>query len=80
MGEVAEMMLDGTLCEGCGEFIGADYGPSYCRECARERAKDGMVALIDTPQPQPVPKVACPVCSKLVKITGIGDHWRQLHR
>lgn len=36
MGEVAEMMLDGTLCEGCGEYIGDPVGfPQYCSdECA----------------------------------------------
>jgi len=44
MGEIAEMMLDGTLCECCGEFIGHDTGiPGYCsRQCAKDRG-----ALID---------------------------------
>lgn len=39
MGEIAEMMLDGTLCEGCGEYIGSDAGyPQYCSpECAEGR-------------------------------------------
>ena len=42
MGEIAEMMLDGTLCEGCGEFIGNGYGfPQYCSdECAEGRGAD----------------------------------------
>lgn len=31
MGEIAEMMLDGTLCESCGEFIGD--GDGYPRKC-----------------------------------------------
>lgn len=31
MGEIAEMMLDGTLCERCGCFIGEAVG--YPREC-----------------------------------------------
>ncbi|MDE2096824.1 MAG: hypothetical protein KGL39_06215 [Patescibacteria group bacterium] len=39
MGEIAEMMLDGTLCEGCGEYIddgGASGFPRYCSpQCAR---------------------------------------------
>lgn len=37
MGEIAEMMLDGTLCEGCGEYIGEGEGfPRYCCDaCAR---------------------------------------------
>lgn len=32
MGEVAEMMLDGTLCEGCGEYMGEGNG--FVRRCA----------------------------------------------
>lgn len=41
MGEIAEMMLDGTLCEGCGSYIdddGAEGMPRYCSpQCARDR-------------------------------------------
>ena len=39
MGEIAEMMLDGTLCECCGSYIGSDAGyPQYCSdECAKDR-------------------------------------------
>lgn len=36
MGEIADMMLDGTLCEHCGAFIGNPCGyPRYCcKQCA----------------------------------------------
>lgn len=35
MGEYAEMMLDGTCCACCGEFLGTDAGfPIYCGGCA----------------------------------------------
>jgi hypothetical protein len=39
MGEIADMMLDGTLCEGCGDFIGRHAGfPQYCSpRCAADR-------------------------------------------
>lgn len=39
MGEIAEMMLEGTLCEGCGEYIGTNNGyASYCSDqCANDR-------------------------------------------
>src|SRR6185312_10679181 len=40
MGEIADMMLDGTLCEGCGEFMGddGDGWPRYCSpDCAAAR-------------------------------------------
>lgn len=39
MGDIAEMMLDGTLCECCGTCIGDDEGfPGYCSaQCAKDR-------------------------------------------
>lgn len=40
MGEYADMMLNGTLCERCGAWVeGEALGvPRYCsRACARER-------------------------------------------
>lgn len=33
MGDVAEMMLEGLLCEVCGELIDGDE-PGYPRRCA----------------------------------------------
>lgn len=40
MGEIAEAMLEGDLCEGCGVYIDDDARgfPRYCsRECAEGR-------------------------------------------
>ena len=35
MGEIADAMLDGTLCAGCGDYLGQDDGfPIYCDGCA----------------------------------------------
>jgi len=39
MGDVTEMMLDGTLCECCGVFIeeeNVSETPRLCKECAEE--------------------------------------------
>lgn len=34
-GEIAEMMLDGTVCEQCGEFLhNGEDGPGYPGLCA----------------------------------------------
>lgn len=33
MGEIADMMLDGTLCEGCGELLDGEE-PGHPRKCA----------------------------------------------
>ena len=50
MGEIAEMMLDGTMCEGCGEVMGGQnpYGssPDYCSpQCARARGADWWLEM-----------------------------------
>lgn len=40
MGEIAEMMLDGTLCSVCGVFVGADDGvPVTCDGCGEDEYK-----------------------------------------
>ena len=42
MGEIADMMLDGTLCEWCGEYIddGGDAGyPRLCGACAEDKKR-----------------------------------------
>lgn len=43
MGEYAEMMLDGTLCEGCGVYLDNDLEgfPQLCSDCAEERRSWG---------------------------------------
>lgn len=45
MGEIAEMMLDGTLCQVCGSVIdgGTPGYPRYCEDCA----KDEVVSNIE---------------------------------
>lgn len=41
MGEIAEMHLDGTLCERCGEYLGHAVGyPRYCRDCWKEMSPE----------------------------------------
>lgn len=35
MGEIADMMIDGILCEECGEYIGDAVGyPRLCSGCS----------------------------------------------
>lgn len=46
MGDIADMMLDGTLCEGCGVYIDhpdadmADW-PRLCASCAKDARRHG---------------------------------------
>lgn len=68
MGEVAEMMLDGTLCSSCGAYVGEMGGvPVTCRDCR-------------DPTPRPTPaKASCPRCSRRVKAIGLPQHMRDAH-
>jgi len=72
MGEIADMMLEGYLCAGCGVTLpGESNGfPRYCRDCRREAKLDAIVAK----------KTKCPICSRMVKATGLADHTRALHQ
>lgn len=73
MGEIADMMLDGTMCQGCGVWLhGGKDGPGYpgfCRDCEPANTKV-------TPSQ---PKVSCPTCGKRVKAVGLKDHQRDAH-
>lgn len=85
MGEIAEMMLDGTLCEGCGEFMDGDGDgiPRYCSpQCAarsgmiyeqpisRAKARKGeRVNLTREIAAGGIKTFSCPVCSKRFRYT-----------
>ena len=70
MGDVADMMLDGTLCEGCGVYIESesDGVPRTCSQCIKE-ARKGRYGN----------RVKCPHCPKMVKKGGLDMHIRDVH-
>ncbi len=69
MGEIADMMLEGVLCEGCGEYLGEGDGcPAYCFGCSKDRG-------LSTPRE----KTNCPICKKRIKVAGVKDHMRMVH-
>ena len=77
MGEIADMMLDGTLCEGCGEYIGSSPGfPRLCSGCQRASRSVGTPYF---PAPRNPAKVACEACGRHVKAAGLVDHMRDKH-
>jgi hypothetical protein len=78
MGDITEMMLDGTLCQGCGGYVGpaCDY-PRSCPACAREDRSEKHKAMLA--HHQVVKKVPCEVCGKKVKKVGMADHQRDAH-
>ncbi len=64
MGEIADAMIGGLLCAGCGVYLGGEGGgfPEYCCDCK-----------------PPAPKIACPNCGKRVKLAGLTDHSKAKH-
>ena len=43
MGDVADMVLEGLFCEGCGAFMGNECGyPRRCEECQKDVLHDAM--------------------------------------
>lgn len=78
MGEIADMMLDGTLCQGCGVYLGDDgLGfPTFCASCRREHRENAPARY---PAPHNPAKVACQSCGQHVKAAGLADHMRDKH-
>lgn len=83
MGEIAEMMLDGTLCEGCGVYLpGEAQGiPRRCRDCRPTKAerKASNIARHEAEQARQK-KAKCQTCGKRVRLVGMGDHQRDAHQ
>ena len=92
MGEYAEMMLDGTLCEGCGVYLGSTLDcPCLCSDCARDRKADGHAVekLGDvwvTSGPASAPskprfqRLPCRLCGRQFKSAqAVSDHQRDKH-
>jgi hypothetical protein len=79
MGEIADAMLDGTLCEGCGVYMGDECGyPVRCDVCGP--ADDDNLPISSRAQTHANPlKTNCSVCGKRVKRVGLKDHMRVVH-
>jgi hypothetical protein len=82
MGEIAEMMLDGDLCEGCGVYMGSP-GQGFvrrCRDCQPSKAdrKTENMARHEAEQARQK-KDKCPTCGKRVRLVGMADHKRDAH-
>lgn len=78
MGDVADMMLDGTLCASCGEYLGLDTGYTvYCKGC--QKGQNAIAHKGTLQRHQEIKKVSCPVCNRRVKAIGLADHQRDAH-
>ena len=88
MGEIADMMLEGQMCQGCGEILGDGDGyPTFCGGCQSENginelgetASDTGTTTKDGKPIRRPGKTNCPQCNKLVKIVGLDQHIKDVH-
>jgi endogenous inhibitor of DNA gyrase (YacG/DUF329 family) len=85
MGEIAEMMLDGTMCEGCGEFmddiIAGDDAPGFPRYCSARCARDRGASpeLVKAGKEWSRPTEKCPHCGKHLNPGGTAQHVAAKH-
>ena len=71
MGEIADGILDGVFCEGCGEYLEDETGyPRRCSSCQSFEKYDRNRKTLKTKQ-------TCPHCNR--KFVGLADHVRDKH-
>ena len=84
MGEIAEMMLDGTLCAGCGVFLNEepDGYPCFCGHCQRDGTMKSQLEaepVRAVPRRQvKQPKVKC-TCGRWISPVGMQKHLHDYH-
>lgn len=73
MGEIAEMFLEGTLCQVCGEFMGdiGDGFPVTCAGCEKSERASGPRETRN--------RIRCNICDRWVKKKGLEQHTRDKH-
>lgn len=85
MGSVADMMLDGTLCAGCGVALNTEGGggiPDYCSpQCAENHGGQWWLESNGYAEPEKEPeKIPCPICKKKCSgLEAVDQHMKKLH-
>ncbi len=69
MGEVADSILNGEVCQVCLSVIGEGNGTGYPVTCSACQLEDRIVSG----------KTHCPDCGKRVKSKGLKQHRRDVH-
>ncbi len=78
MGDIADLMLEGDMCETCGELLEGMGFPQKCPSCLKEDKQEAT-----NPQHHAMrgtaPKVQCPKCQKWVAEAGLKQHTEAKH-
>lgn len=80
MGEIAEMMLDGTMCEGCGEIMTLGEPPGYPVRCAACREEPDDSEPVNYQPPRTVLCREHPSCERRFRTQEAAtQHWIDKH-
>ena len=81
MGEIAEMMLDGTMCQVCGEFMGESIGyPVTCVACQPEGEEVLDAICVNIIQLKTIKCITFPKCKRMFgSIKDMEQHWKALY-
>lgn len=85
MGEVADMMLEGILCEGCGVYLGDEIGyPRRCKDCETRDAPAKRRPFLNVPGGRKTkgytPRFACSSCYRsFTTQQGLQQHRKDKH-
>lgn len=78
MSDIVDQMIDGTLCNGCGVYLGGAQGyPKWCRACQKTHRADALRTAAHVHHRDN--KINCPQCNKRVKIVGLAQHIKDAH-
>lgn len=78
MGEIADGIVEGELCQGCAGYMGEPVGyPRCCKYC---KTLNEIVTTTKDGKPIHRPsKTNCPHCNKLIKKIGLQQHIEAKH-
>lgn len=82
MGDIADMMLEGDMCQLCGVILSGEGYPQVCPACQESENVDqfGQPSEQTTPVPVVRRKTKCPHCGKSVWESGLKQHIKAKHR
>ena len=79
MGEIAEMMLEGDMCQWCGELLDGDGYPTVCIGCQHAYGVDAFGEPVKKKKRKAAGKISCPECGKYVSPAGLNQHMQAKH-
>ena len=82
MGEIADMMLDGTMCQMCGCYMNdgedGDGFPVTCDSCLKDIPATEHYSKPAVDLALKV-KMPCPICKKMIVPSGLHQHLKAKH-